>query len=114
MDSHDLVILYRHELFAAGIVGLLKARGVRAVALDVRSSDVYSRISEISPRVIVLEDVDTDRAFNAKLTELLRRSPCLGVIHIDVEHNRMGIYTARQMMATVPQDLIDTVETLAG
>ncbi len=114
MELCQLVILYRHELFAKGLASLLRSHGFQVVPLDERSKDAFPRLQAMRPRVILVEDNDTDRAFATKLREILRRNPEVGVIRINVENNRLSIYCASQVTATGPQDLFDAVERLAG
>lgn len=110
--SHEVVVVYRHELFADAIMSLLRARGLGALAVDVRSREVFARVQGMRPRVILVEDNDSDGEFTAKLREILRRNPEVGVIRINVESNRLGIYSARQVMVSGPQDLFDAIDRL--
>ena len=112
MEPHDLLILYRHELFANGIVNLLRVHGLSPASVDLRSKDVFEHVHAMHPRVILVEDNDTDRSFATKLGHILKRNPHVGVIRIDIQNNRLGIYSAEQVTATDPQDLLDAINRL--
>ncbi len=109
-----VLVLYHHELFANGIVGLLREKGFSPIGLDARSKDALERVQALRPRLILVEDNDPDSVFATKLKEILKRNPEVGVIRINIESNLLSIYSARQVMATGPEDLFDAIERLAN
>ncbi len=112
--SQQMIILYHHELFAGGIARLLSHRGFKPLSLDARSEGVYQRLQALQPRVIVVEDNDSDALVADRLTEILRLNPEVGVIRVNIQSNRLGVYSARQVTTTRLEDLFDAIDHLAA
>lgn len=55
---------------------------------------------------------DGDAKFSAGLARILNKNPNLGVVLVHLHDNSLGVYSARQVKATAPQDLFDAVNHL--
>ncbi len=106
------VILYQHELFADGIARLLRAQGFDPAILDGRAEGALARLQELRPRMLLLEDNDTDSTFALRLSEILRENPNVGVIRLSTQSNQLSLFSACKVTATGAQDLVEAISRL--
>lgn len=111
MESCHVLILYKHQLFAAGVARLFRGRGYGLVAIDACTKDARRRAQSLKPQVIVVEDDEGDSVFSTRLGGILKASR-RGVIR--VHHNQLSIYSSKHAVVTGPEDLFDAIETLIG
>jgi hypothetical protein len=112
MKARTVAILFNHDLFARGLVGLLRRRGLAVTAIDARAGDAAARLRAHRPAVILVEDNDTDREFSQRLMGILAANANVGIIRISIQNNQLSLYSARQVTATGPQDLFNAIEQL--
>ncbi|TAK28667.1 MAG: hypothetical protein EPO21_22520 [Chloroflexota bacterium] len=111
MESRSVLILYKHQLFAAGAARLFQERGYGLVAIDACSKGARRRVQSLKPHVILVEDDDGDGVFATRLGGILKASQN-GVIR--VHHNQISVYSSRHAMVTGPEDLFEAIESLIG
>lgn len=112
MYAIKMAVLYRHTLFASGVTAMLRHNGYDVTAVDVRAANASSLLRWARPAVIVVQDDDGNATFSARLADILAQFPTVGVVRVNLGHNSLGVYSARQVVATEPQDLFDTIEQL--
>ena len=111
MESCHVLILYKHQLFAAGATRLFDGRGYGLVAVEANSKGARRRVQSLKPHVIVVEDDDGDGVFATRLGGILKASQ-KGVIR--VHHNQLSVYSRKHSVVNGPEDLFEAIARLIG
>lgn len=111
-ELDKVVILFKHHLFANGIVRLLANRGLIIETVDGRDADAIAELKAMEPDLVLVEDDDQDAVFAARLTELWAETPGVGVIRIPIQSNQLAVYSSRRINADGTDDLLSAIKLL--
>ena len=92
---------------------LLRARGLDPDLLDCRSEEVLPRLQAMRSPVVLVEDGASDVAFTDTLGDLLKENPRIAVIHVSLQSNQLGLYSATQIKVTGAEDLVNAIAFLS-
>ena len=110
MKKIKVFILYDHPLFGKGLERLLEQeRGIEVVGATARSENPLEQLRALRPDVIMVEGAE--QSLGPSLWELLKEGLPGRVINIDLDEDRMTVYTTRQLLATEVEDLVQAVRS---
>lgn len=110
MKKIKVFILYEHPLFGRGLERLLEQeRGIEVVGATARSENPLGQLRALRPDVIMVEGAE--QGLGPSLWEVLKEGLPGRVISIDLDENRMTVYTTRQLRAAQVEDLVQAVRS---
>lgn len=110
MKKIKVFILYDHPLFGRGLESLLEQeRGIEVVGAAARSQNSLGELRALRPDVIMVEG--TEESLGPSLWEVLKEGLPGRVISIDLDEDRVTVYTTRQLLATEVEDLVKAVRS---
>lgn len=114
MRKHRVLLLSDQPLLGEGLANLLgQIEGVEVIGPRSTASFVLTDLSTCMPDVVVFAEQDADDLMaDAVMLQILRHSPDLPVIQIDLSDNSIAhVYTSHTLPAR-STDLIDMIRSL--
>jgi DNA-binding NarL/FixJ family response regulator len=104
-------ILYDDPLFGLGLERLLRhERGIEVTGVAPRSHDGLERLRAHGPDVIDVIMVEgSEPSLGPSPWEVLKERPAVRVINLELEENRVTVYTTRRILGGGVEDLVKAV-----
>lgn len=115
MKEQQVVALYGNSLFLAGVETSLRNREeFDVVRIDTTLLNVEQRLKSLHPNVIIFDCGDARLDTLPGMTQLLKESPGVIVIGLDLTSNDVIVLSGQSHSATRVEDLIEAIRMETG
>jgi DNA-binding NarL/FixJ family response regulator len=110
MDTRRTVVLYGASLFIAGMEACLRNRpGLDVVRVNAEVPGERRRLAALQPDAIIFDWDDASLGGLPGITQLLRDSPGVRIIGLDLTSNAVTILSGQQQLVTRVEDVADAI-----
>lgn len=110
MQQRRVVLVGDARLLSTGVALLLQTQPhMGLITLDAADPEVFAKVREAMPEVVVVSTSDAARSFGV-VARILRENPAATVIAVGLEPTELNVYRLERVAQASPEELLAAIE----